>query len=231
MNVRDASLTRKAALEQLLLSRHSCRAFLRTPVERQTIEQILAIAQRAPSWCNAQPWKVIVTTGDATDKFRNALLEHVAKANRNSDIEFPREYLGVYQERRRECGLQLYDAVGIAKGDREASMRQAQENFRLFGAPHVAIVTADSALGPYGSIDCGAYVTAFLLAAESLGVASIAQAALASYSPVLRTHFQIPEDRVIVCGISFGYEDLEHPANRFRTSRAPLSEVVEWVDA
>jgi nitroreductase len=124
--------------------------------------------------------------------------------------------------------LQLYDAVGVARGDREASSRQARENFRFFGAPHVAIVTADSALGTYGTMDCGAYVTTFLLAAASHGVASIAQAALAAYSPFVRTHFDIPEDRVIVCGISFGYEDRAHPANRFSTTRAALDEVVDW---
>jgi nitroreductase len=28
--------------------------------------------------------------------------------------------------------------------------------------------------------------------------------------------------------ISFGYEDEAHPANGFRTGRAPLEEVVEW---
>ena len=87
---------------------------------------------------------------------------------------------GAYQQRRRECGFGLYDAVGIAHGDRAASARQAMENFRLFGAPHVAIVTSEKALGVYGAVDCGAYVNNFMLAARSLGVASIAQAALGS---------------------------------------------------
>jgi nitroreductase len=79
-------------------------------------------------------------------------------------------------------------------------------------------------------LDCGAWVNNFMLAARGLGVASIAQAALARHPRLTREFFGIGEDRRIVCGISFGYEDPAHPANRFRTRRAALSEVVRWVD-
>jgi nitroreductase len=216
------------ALEQLLRARHSCRAFLPAPVDDRTIERILAVAQLTPSWCNAQPWKVIVTRGAATESFRDALFEHTRTPQPQPDIPFPQDYHGVYRDRRRACGFELYDAVGIARGDREASGRQARENFRLFGAPHVAIVTSDAALGTYGAVDCGAYVTTFMLAAKALGVACIAQAALASHAPFVRMHFGVPEDRLVLCGISFGYEDQAHPANAFRTSRAPLAEVADW---
>ena len=46
----------------------------------------------------------------------------------------------------------------------------------------------------------------------------------------VRSHFGIADDRLVVCGISFGYEDAAHPANSFRTRRAPLSEAVTWLD-
>lgn len=187
------------------------------------------MAQRAPSWCNAQPWQVVVTTAAATDAFRAALCEHVAKHAAAPDIAFPREYRGAYLARRRACGFQLYDAVGVRRGDRAAGALQAFENFKLFGAPHLAIVTTDEALGTYGAIDCGAYVSNFLLAAQSLGVAAIAQAALAGYSRFIRDYFAIGDERLVVCGISFGYEDAAHRANGFRTDRAPLEEAVRWV--
>ena len=103
------------------------------------------------------------------------------------------------------------------------------ENFRLFGAPHVMIVTSERDLGPYGAVDCGLYVGNVLLAAESLGIATIAQAALARCSPFLHEYFAIPPSRTVVCGISFGYPDTPHPANRFRTRRADLTETVTWV--
>lgn len=222
--------TSDAALEQLLSQRHSCRAFRPDPVPQSVIERILALAQRSASWCNAQPWHVVVTRGASTERFRAAMLAPPQSDEPGPDYTWPIAYQGIYQERRRACGLALYDAVGITRGDREASARQARENLRLFGAPHVAIVTADQALSTYGAIDCGGYVANFMLAATSQGIATIAQAALAARPQRVRDCLGLPADRRIVCGISFGYADSEHPANGFRTGRDDPNSSVTWLE-
>jgi nitroreductase len=210
-----------AVLQRLLDRRFSCRGFLPQPVPQDLIDRLLALAQRTASWCNAQPWQLVVTRGAATERFRQALFDEMQRASDEApDFDWPSAYRGAYQERRRECAFGLYDAVGIARGDRAASARQTLENFRLFGAPHVAIVTTPAELGIYGAVDCGAYVQNFMLAATSLGLASVAQAALATRPGFIRRHFGLPEDRRVVCGVSFGYEDPAHPANGFRTRRA-----------
>ncbi len=103
------------------------------------------------------------------------------------------------------------------------------ENFRLFGAPHAAIITTDEAQGTYGAIDCGAYVNNFMLSAWSLGVASIVQASIAGQANFVREHFKLAPDRQVLCGISFGFEDTNHPANKYRTTRASVNEAAEWV--
>ncbi len=216
-------------LTQLLTARHSCRAFLPDPVPKRQIEKILTSATRVPSWCNAQPWHVILTSGEETDRFREALQNEAMTGTPAPDLPFPTSYSGVYQDRRRTCGWALYEAVGVERGDRAASARQMMENFTLFGAPHCAIITSPKELGAYGALDCGGFVTAFSLAAQALGVATIPQAAVATYSPFLRRYFDIPDDRMILCAISFGYADKDHPANGFRTDRAGLSEIVEWL--
>ncbi|WP_323786345.1 nitroreductase [Thalassovita sp.] len=215
-------------LFSLLHDRHSCRGFLPDPVPAEQITRIVAAAQRVPSWCNAQPWQVIVTSGMETDRFRDMLYDAALTKQPEPDLDWPKRYTGVYQSRRRTCGLQLYDAVGVERGDRAASGQQMLENYRLFGAPHVAIVTSESDLGPYGAMDCGGFIAAFTLAAQALGIATIPQAAVAAFAPSLRDHFDIPQDRLILCAISFGFEDADHPANRFRTERAPLDEVIDW---
>ncbi len=218
-----------ASIDALLSRRHSCRGFLPEAVPMATIEAILAIAQKTPSWCNAQPWRLVVTTGGATDRFREALAASLATGQVASDIPFPTEYVGAALARRRECGFALYASVGVARGDRAAAERQANENFRLFGAPHVAIICTDATLGPYSLVDCGAYVMSFLLAATSLGVATVPQAALALHSGAIRSHFALDDGLQVVCGIAFGFADAAHPANAFRTSRAPMDEVVTIV--
>lgn len=215
-------------LARLLDDRWTCRQFLPDQVPRETIERLLALGQRTPSWCNTQPWQVVVTSGEATHRFRKELLEHVLSQPAAPDFEFPAAYTGVYRDRRRACGFRLYDSVGIVKGDSDGTLRQGLRNFELFDAPHVAIITTEDDLGVYGAVDCGLYVNTLLLGAQSLGLAAAPQAALASYSPFLREHFGIPDNRRVVVGISFGYADLDHPINGFRTSRAELAETVTW---
>lgn len=217
-----------SVLSSLLKKRFSCRGFLPDPVPREIQSRILDMAQHSASWCNSQPWQVHITEGDATERFRRVMLESSRPDECRPDFEWPRAYQGVYQERRRECGRALYESVGIARGDKEGATKQASENFRLFGAPHVAVITADAELGPYGAVDCGGYVACFLLAAASMGVATVAQAALAARPQRIRDFFDLGQDRKVVCGISFGFPDLNHPANGFRTTRASVASAVSW---
>jgi nitroreductase len=228
---RHSGEERIGVLEELLGERFSCRAFRPDPVPRPTIDRILSAAQKTASWCNSQPWRLEIASGAATKKFRDVMYGAASSGQPNTgDFPFPREYRGVYLERRRESGFQLYNSLGIARGDKAAYARQALENFKFFGAPHVAIVHTDEALGVYGAIDCGGYVTSFMLAAQALGVATIPQAALAFHSEVVRRHFGLGDDRRVVCGISFGYPDRGHKANGYRTTRAGIADTVTFVD-
>lgn len=219
------------ALLDTLQSRFSCRAFRPDPVPDETITRIISAARHVPSWCNAQPWQVEITRGQGTDTLRTALMETAAKGTPpQPDLDWPASYSGHYKDRRRTCGFQLYDAVGIEKGDRAGRAAQMLRNYALFDAPHVAIIHSPAELGPYGAMDTGGFVTAFTLAATALGVATIPQAAIAAYAPLLRDHLQITDDRLILCAISFGYADAEAPANQFRTDRATPDDIIRWHD-
>lgn len=218
------SESRMEVLEALLEERWSCRGYTDEPVDAATIERLLTAAQRTPSWCNTQPWHVVVTAGGETERLKQAMADD---ERFGPDLTFPESYEGVYAERRRESGWQLYEAVGVVKGDRAGSAAQTMRNFEFFGAPHVAIVTTTRSLGVYGAIDCGLYVQSFLLAAQALGLGACAQAALAMRSELLREWFDLDDDRQVVCGISFGHPDPDHPTASYRTSRASLDEAAE----
>lgn len=236
----DAATSRQAkhsieqrigVLEELLQERFSCRAFLDKPVPREIIDRVLSAAQRTASWCNSQPWQVIIASGAAKEAFRKLIYAEASSgAGDDHDFPAPREYRGVYLERRRESGFQLYNTLGIQRGDKAAYARQALENYNFFGAPHVAIIHTDEALGVYGAVDCGGYVSNFMLAAQALGLSTIPQAALARHSGLIRKHFGLGDDRRVVCGISFGYGDIDHLVNSYRTSRANIADTVTFVN-
>lgn len=216
-------------LAKLVRERWSCRGFRPDPVPREVITEIVDIARATPSWCNTQPWHLHITEGAETDRFRTALHDYVgSEFSEQPDLPFPTAYVGAYQDRRRVSGWQLYDSLGITKGDRVASGAQMMKNFDLFDAPHVAVITTDAQLGLYGAVDCGLLVQTFLLAATSMGVATVPQAAIASQSPFIREYFGLPDDRLVLLGISFGYPDNTHPANSYRTGRQAIDDMVTW---
>jgi nitroreductase len=93
------------------------------------------------------------------------------------------------------------------------------ENYRFFGSPQAVVVTTPKELGAYGVLDCGAFVTAFMMTAHAKGIATIAQASIAEMSEIVRDTLGIPKDRDV-------YADADHPANQFRTERASLDEVL-----
>ncbi|MEQ3552648.1 nitroreductase [Pseudonocardia nematodicida] len=217
-------------LRALLELRWSCRAFLPEPVPDHVITEMFGIAQRTASWCNTQPWHVYVTKGEGTRRFAERLTEHARAHEQVADFAPPAGYHGVYRDRRRESGLALYASLGIEKTDAEARTAQTMRNFDLFGAPHTAVITTDRDQGVYGAIDCGGYIANLMNAATALGVATIPQAAIALHSGLVRDHFLVPDDRLVVCAVSFGYPDVAHPVNQFRTSRADLADVVTTVD-
>lgn len=215
------------ALNRVLDARYSCRGFKPDPVSEDVTRRIVGTAGKAASWCNAQPWRVVVTQGNETERFRSALLEAVASGKPGPDLAWPEDYPGVYGERRRTCGYQLYGAVGIDRKDYEARAAQAMRNFHLFDAPHVAIIHSEAKLGAYGAHDCGEFVLGFMLAATAQGVATVAQASVAGYANFIREHFGLDDSRMVLCAISFGYEDPDHPANQFRTERAGVDELLD----
>ena len=217
--------------ENLMRQRYSARAFLPDPVPPGIIRHILDVAQKTPSWCNTQPWEVFVTESPAaTDRLRDKLYAHAAAGGEGQpDKPFPSRYVGVHDTRRKECGAALYDAVEIARDDRPARTRQMLRNFEFFGAPHSMLVFCHESLGFYGGVDCGLYLQSFMLAALDQGVHSIAQASLASYPELMRAHFDVPPDRHLLFGCSFGYADEREPVNRYRTDRAGVADAVTFV--
>lgn len=213
--------------DKLLRERHSCRAYRSTAVPRETILRILETAQQSASDCNVQPWRVRIVSGAALDRLRVDMYDREARDFAPvRDLPGIERYEGAYLERRRQCGWGLYGALRIARGDRKRSREQLLENFRFFGAPHLAVITTHASLGPRAQLDCGAYIALFISTAHALGVASVPQGAIASRADTLREHLSISVDDHVVCGISFGFADETHRANAFRTSRASIDEVV-----
>jgi hypothetical protein len=47
---------------------------------------------------------------------------------------------------------------------------------------------------------------------------------------LIRRHFNLADNRRVVCGISFGFADNRHKDNSYRTSRANVADTVTFVN-
>ena len=57
-------------LDQAMQERRSIRGFQNRPVPRALLEEVIALANRAPSSMNTQPWHLHVLTGEPLEKVR-----------------------------------------------------------------------------------------------------------------------------------------------------------------
>lgn len=215
-------------VETAVRERRSVRAFLPKDVPRETLERIFARAQRAPSWCNIQPWRVWLASGETRARFSSEMLAAAKETAPSPDVPFPAEYPEPYGTHRRVCGKALYEAMGVARDDGAGRQAAWLRNFVAFDAPHVAIVGIDRRFELYAALDVGCWLQSVLLLARAEGLAACAQASLSLYPSVSRALLGIPEEVKILFGIGLGYEDESAPANACRTVRDPLENNVKF---
>lgn len=215
----------------VIRKRQSCRAYTDQPITLEEVHSLLEIAKWAPSGVNHQPAKVAILGPKTREELNRCLLEKFdAEISPNPDYDFcPDSWSDSYKIQRKACGQALYHSLGVAIDDREGKNKHKRRNFSFFGAPAGLIIFIDQGM-PKGSwLDVGLFIQNFLIAAESLGLATCAQASFADYPDVVRKVLSI-EKVDIVCGIALGYSDPNHPLNSYRTKRNALEDFTRWYE-
>lgn len=104
-------------VDEAILSRRAVRAFLPTPVPIEAVRHLLAVASRAPSSSNTQPWNVYALTGAPKEKLSAAILkarrEEPPEAHKAEYQSYMKEWREPYISRRRATGWGLYNLVGV----------------------------------------------------------------------------------------------------------------------
>jgi nitroreductase len=213
----------------VLRTRKSVRGFSPRPVPRDELARVLTAAQRAPSWCNIQPWRVFVTAGLVTEQLTRGYVAATQAGTIAPDFPWPKDYPEPYGTHRRECGKALYGAMGIARDDAAGRAAAWMRNYEAFGAPHVAVVALDKRFGMWAALDLGCWLQSLLLACVDAGLAACPQATLGMHAQVAREVLAIPDELGVLFGVAIGYEDPAVPANACHTTRAPLAEHVRFV--
>ena len=232
-------MTTAASVQDAINTRMSARAFTQQPVTREQIAELLALASRAPSGTNTQPWKVYVLQGET----RNALVEKVCAAHdevrahpekaadyREPYDYYPEKWVSPFIDRRRENGWSLYGLLGITKGDKDKMHAQHQRNYRFFDAPVGLMFTLDKVMGRGSLVDYGMFLQTIMLAARCMGLHTCPQAAWNGFGSIILPHIGAGDNEMLVCGMALGYADESDIVNTFRTPRETVASFTRWLD-
>ena len=220
---------------EALHQRRSVRAFLPTPVPRETLEALLTDSARAPSGTNIQPWRVRVLTGQTLQRVvQKALAAHndpaINAALQAEYSYYPLTWKSPFIERRRKVGWDLYGLLGIGKEEKARMHAQHGRNYCFFDAPVGLIFTIDRELTQGAWVDYGMFLQSLMLAATARGLATCPQAAWIHHHAMLSQELQFAPEEMLVCGMALGYEDPEAVENRLRTERAPVTAFASFHD-
>ncbi|HEY1837943.1 MAG TPA: nitroreductase [Rhizomicrobium sp.] len=216
-------------VSEALATRKTVRAFKPDPVSRETVEQILTAAARAPSGGNVQPWRVYALLGDARDE----LVRRVAEARKQHPMGeapeyhiYPLHLSEPYRTRRYRVGEMMYATMAIPREDKAARLKFFSRNWEFFGAPVGLIFTIDRQMQQGQWADLGMYMQSIMLLAREHGLHTCPQEAWAVWHRVIREYLCVPENEMIFCGMAIGYAEGAAAVNALETERAPLTEYV-----
>lgn len=220
MNVSDA-----------ISARRSIRGFKPDPVAPELLEKIFTTASLAPSNCNTQPWHIVVVSGQARIDLQTAIFAEMSAGKAPSPAFPPGDQglTGAYKDRQYQCAFGYYGTMGIERHEKDKRFALMMKNWEFFGAPHVAFISMPTSMGPVNAIDVGIYLQTLMLVLVEHGLASCPQGALAFYPDEVKKIANIPEGNGIICGLSFGYEEVGAQINKVIMDRAPLADTVQFI--
>ncbi|WP_090141768.1 nitroreductase [Limnohabitans sp. DM1] len=217
---------------ELIKARKSIRGYQQKTVPREVIEEILSVAKWSPSSMNTQPWHVHVVTGEPLERIRRGNTDNMVKGvPPKRDFPMKEAYEGIHRKRQVDIAIQLFDAMGIARDDKERRTDWVMRGFRQFDAPVSLVLTYDKYLEPaaISQFDLGALSHAIVLAAWERGLGTVINGQGIMQSAVVREHAGIPDDQNIMICIALGYPDEDFVANSVKSVREDEANFVRYV--
>ncbi|MEM1160139.1 MAG: nitroreductase family protein, partial [Pseudomonadota bacterium] len=177
-------------------------------------------------------WHLHVLTGEPLAQVRKGNTERMlAGVPVSREIGDHASYEGPHRARQIEIAVQLFEAMGIERHDKERRQDWVMRGFRQFDAPVSIVVCFDRDLleNTIAHFDTGAMTFGLVLAAWSKGLGAVINGQGIMQSPVVREVAKIPEDQVILTCVALGWPDEEFVANAVVSRRRDVNEVARFV--
>lgn len=211
-----------------LTTRHSIREFDNRTIPEDMLNDIIQKSLRAPSWKNAQPWKIHVVSGEKRNLLASKLSNAAKSGSPNPSTAWLESYPSDAKKRMFDLGMKIYGVAGIERKDKNARDEFMLRNFTFFSAPTAIFLSSTFDLNFFVGIDLGCFVQSVLLIAREHGLGTCAQAALGAFPDVVSSELGLPSEEKILLGISLGYPKADSKLNQFHTPREPMEKLVNF---
>lgn len=213
-----------------LQSRHSTRAFMQEPLDKELLRKVLDTANQSPSYANSQPWEIFVATGKPLEDLRQGFLaEYRAGTKVHPDIPMVKAWPEPYKTFIDSTGASQLEHLGIARDDKIKRTAHIENNLNCFNAPAVVFLCLHKELSVWSFYDLGLYSQSLMLAARHYGLNTMPAAMMVVYPELIRKELEIPDYLNVVIGIAVGYEIPDDRRNHFSSSRKPTDEFVRII--
>jgi nitroreductase len=218
-------------LREAIRTRRSIRGFLPRAVPKETIQELISDSLWAPSWTNAQPWEIIVVTGEPLERFKSENREALLAGQTSiPDIPMPTSWPEALKKRSKDLSRSIFESMAIGPNDAEQRVQYYARMYHLFDAPALILLLIDRELSlEYAMLDTGILLQTLLLSAHSAGLGACVFSGTVHCPEIVHRHFAIPDTKLLAMGIALGWPDNDAPVNNFVRKRGKIEEFVRWI--
>jgi nitroreductase len=211
---------------EVIEGRKSIRAFKPDPVPKETIEEILQLAVKAPSAINLQPWEFTVVSGREKERLCKRLLKAYGERRVSCSPQTTRPLPPEVDRRRRELFQEMKPFVDQLEVPFEDFINEG--SFDFYGAPTAIIISMDRTFPKSRSLCIGAALGYLVLAAHAHGLGTCPIGIITAFEDDIKDQLNIPGGKEVILGVALGYPDWENPINRFKSSRENPANITRW---
>ncbi|HMW06543.1 MAG TPA: nitroreductase [Leptospiraceae bacterium] len=218
-------------VKEAILNRKSVRQFLPKEVEKEKLDRLMDLTRRAPTWKNAQGYKIAIVQGKMKDQISNDFMQAIESGTpENPDYPYQDFYPHYMKKRMLELGSSYYGHLGVDRKDKERRKELLLDNFKFFGAPVGIFFLMERGMNFWPTLDLGILVGTLLIAARDEGLETIAQASLAAFPDIVRKNLNLETNWTVAVGVSLGYGDPNALTNQFVSPRVDKTEIIQFYE-
>lgn len=205
--------------------RQSIRIFKDKEVPKDDLLDIINLAQRAPSWTNAQPWHVHVATGKTLKEIKEDHLNHY-KEGLHGNPDYPLPAPNTWSPEAESNSQKWRENLGSFLVENSNQMSYSQ--LHLFDAPAIVYITVPKNASAWSIYDAGAFAQTLMLAAADKKIDSMVAYEFIKFPDSLRKFMNVDNNNSFLIGIALGYRDEDYKINKFRTDRAESDSFLDF---